>query len=660
MGVKNFKVEDLSSANLANLIADLRQKVQNEEFDDIQEFAREFANAIQGRTIMVGISGERNIKVNAFDPTTRTTVEENVNLNDAVAQIQNVIDESKSRTITSAKLPEREAMYTEVDKQLTALFKQSEMMEELASRGFDPAEFMAQAEKSNRMSEERINRYKTVIKNGNKKIKDVLGEDFIDPNPAICRKSLKTKLLDEMDGKKHLENISRSIAEIKAYETAITQMENDIASDPTLESRFRGNIDANRAQITQLKTNIEGAVTNLKTLNLPGFNVASIERCQDESRMTRDAADEAVRTLLYGTDPATGHARTAEVYNDGMNQRIGNAYEAIRAKIESKDRASYDAAMARINDPDVATRTAARKKIDDYMINLDKVVADATKAKKQEEILIVARNESVAGYQQVHDRVQALNDRFEVRTRQRVDDAGELLYIDADGNVVTTDTGMPAMEEYYEPKAATETEYLTAAGFDEAARRTQINNDKEAELNGMSWSEKRDLLKRNNVGNMFSRLFPSRLVRNQMSTLLPAATTAEMAALQTEKQNAIDSRAEVEINELNTKNQQLDIVRAGYEKTSRSAAVQQKMQDGAYDVARTRVEKPELIKAMEEASYEEVALLLANNFLTGDRLEAYNRARTAYNVKAVVDRQASKSGVDVRNNPNTPVHEDER
>ena len=655
MGVNNFRAEDLNSANLESLLSELRAKVNNDDYASIQAFARDFASKIQGMTIGVTNQGKRVVEVNS------TTIDseghsipaiEYVDLNNAVTRILQVIEESGTHTLTGTQKAERDAMYVEVDKQLTALFKQDKMMEELAARGFKPEDYYAQAEKSNAMSDERIARYKKELDNLNKTRKNVLGEDFIDPDPTICEKSLATKLQDEKDGKAHLQNIEKSLARVRELEDAIKMMEDEIEADPTLEGRNRGNIEANLNEIAQLTTNIEGAVRDLTNLRFPGLDVDSIKKCHDKASMPRDDAEKAVRKLLYGAQD-----RTVEEYDKGMNLRIANAYGEIEKSIKKNDKDSYIPEMAEYKDPDETKREAARAAIDGYVKGLDKKIADTKRKKSQEEILKVARTKSVAEYQKVVDKNKELEAKFDKVNVQRKDEDGNLIFLEPDGTPTLEDTGRPLMGEQLVPKPSTRAEYLS--DFDKAGKKAQIEEDGKQRLEEMSRREKRQILKDAGIGNWFTRfVMPGRLVERDMPLLLPAYTSVELAELDAQEQAHLDSKMSVDIGEYDRTKGQMNIVEAAYEVASKRAPVQQRMQDGAYDVAETRVEKPELVRAMQEASYEEVSLLLAGAFLKGDNLVAFEKARKEYDLKRIVDRNATQPGVEVRDNPKTPVHDD--
>lgn len=678
MGVNNFRAEDLSSANLESLVSELRMKVNNDEYSNIQKFARDFATKIQGMTIGVTPDGRRTVDVSAVTTNERgdtVPTVESVDLNNAVTKILQVIDEAKSHTLTTTQKSERDAMYVAVDEQLSGIFKQKQMMEELASREFDLGKFTDEQLKADKMSDERISRYKSELKKVSANKKKVLGEDN-GLEGSLATKSLQTKLQDEIDGKSNLQNIEKSFASIKALEEAIKIMEDEITADPTLESRNRGNIDANKAEILQLSKNIEGAVDKVKRLNLPGFDVKSIEKCQDKSVMSRDDAEKAVRKLLYGDESYTDFK-----HDEGMEKRIAVAYENIKNSIDKNDKASFKPIMNKYNSTDESERNEARKAIEDYMKEIDKDIKDIGNKIKQETVLKTLRKETVVEYKKTLDRSQELSNRFNKVNVQAKSPDNEPLFIDADGNPTVTDTGRPLLVEDYVPSDSTKSEYLS--DFDEASKKAEIEENGKERIEEMSWREKRKLLKEAGIGNFFTRLFPGRLARTEMSRLLPEATREELEDLETSKQEHINRKFAVEKAELDRTQQNVQTVEKLFERVKNSAAVQQRMQDGAHTVAQTRVEKPELIDAMESASYEELALVLSNYVLVDkDKKQRFDEegkvlgvdympddvmrkeyidamdARKNYTAREVVNRHATQRGVEVRENPNTPVHED--
>ena len=187
MGVRNFSKNDLTEANLPELVRQLREAVSNREYTTIEQFAAAFASEIATSTIEV-VGGKRKIDVNG----------EKVDVTESVSQVMSEIDKTREFSETDpAKVAEYERMYASVDSQLTVLLMQDKMMEELASRDFSAERYAEMAVEANAESDRKIAVYDNKIKAYERIEKKVLEpRDIVDAHGNVKKVSLKTKLQD--------------------------------------------------------------------------------------------------------------------------------------------------------------------------------------------------------------------------------------------------------------------------------------------------------------------------------------------------------------------------------------------------------------------------------------------------------------------------------
>lgn len=687
MGLKNFSRDDLRSSNLPELVRQLKEAVSNKEYKTIEDFARAFATEMQSSTVLVDQrdgSGKRMLNVNG----------EEVDISGSVSAIMAEIDRTRTFAETDpAKVVAYEKMYSAVDSQLTALFMQDKMMEELAGRGFDAAAFADQAVEANKRSDAKIAALDSEIKKY-KGIESKILEpkDELLPDGSLRKVTLKTRIKDEEDAKVYLEGLKKDIAELKSLEAAIQTMEAQVTADPSKESMYRGKIDASKTRVSELTGNMNGKVQSIKDLNLKGFNFASIEHCTDSTKMSRDAAETAITTL-----------------ESGMDARIVTAYKNLAKNLTDAKKAGKDtfepaeiAAINKINSSNPAEVEAAKKAIEAAMAKVGKAIETNTKFKKQEEALKIARTKSTAEYQRVIQRKQQLEVKFEeiqevdydgdpvfidaagnltkaatdpstglpnqkkLKEEKVYDSDGNLLYIDASGNVtkspIDPTTGNPNAVYISTdiPKAATRQQYLADAGFDKTAKTNTIKSQKESDIKSLSWMDRRDLLKKYDVGNPFSRFFMSkRLMNSEIKLLAAGEASTELAALDAEEAKIVAKAASAERIELDDVIIATDNANRIYAQTTRAAALQREMANGAYgnnDVLRNRNVNTAVVDSMRDAALEQTSLIMARTLLAGKDLSAYEEAMQRYTFKQVTREHNDQKGI--ANNAQNPQHED--
>lgn len=678
MGLTNFSKNDLTADKLPILVQDLRRAVSNKEYRTVEEFAKAFATAIESSVIGVDhTDGEKRVvDVNG----------EKVDLSKTVSEIMQEIDKSRSILETDpAKVAEYAQMYDAVDKQLTALFMQDKMMEELVSRDFSREDYTEQILSANVRSDEKIKVYTDQIKKFEKIRDDALEyREEPDTNGNIRRVSLKTQLKDEKDAVIYLDGLSKDMTKIKALEDAIATMETEISADASKEAMYRGKIDANKAEVENLTTDVKGKVESLKDLRLVGFDYNSIKDCDDKTKLTRDNALTAIGTLQRG-----------------MNARILDVYKKIEENLETKTTGLFMPSelyeMADIKSTDPAKVETAKQAIDKAVEKIEKSISDNTKFKAQEEALKIARVKTLDEYTQMADRKQELSSKFE--KVQAVDDDGHPIYLDANGHDTLTPTARKKYEQVhihdengralYVTSSGTithakddgaghdnkpymsdllltqdaEEEYLREAGFDRTARESSIRSSKETALKTLSWRERRSLLKAQGIGNPITRFFNSQnLMNSVMDELVDAESASELQSLEDEAGAILSKKHYQQLRELSQANSTVRQTEETYRAVRTAAAIQREIANGVYentDVLRSRNlndEANKAIDAMQDAALEQTSLIMAEGILGGRDLTKFREAMERYTYRQVTREHNEKSGI--TDKAQNPQHED--
>ena len=409
----------------------------------------------------------------------------------------------------------------------------------------------------------------------------------------------------------------------------------------------------------------------------------------------------------------------AEKYLNGagstlsMDARIQKRYEKAAAEIVAKDAGIDPAVKAKLQatplDP---------KAVDEYLAGLDKSIKSIEKAKKTEEILMVAREASAQEYKEKSDKFQDLGSKLQYVQAKDAD--GNLLYIDADGNTTTTAAGNQpkyATEQAKDPSGkllykdstgAITTDDKDSAGnpntpimvpvlvakdkaalltdFDEAAKKTEIENGTEikamkvAAIDALTISERRAVLKKAGKYGPIRRFFRAffkldasdKAIRDAIND--PAIDAKKTALLEEAKAGHIEAKTKPMAEEFLKGAPDIKAVQQVYDAEKRSAAIQERMQDGAYEITRNHADiSDELIDALDGAAMESVAVAYAFEVLGNDKLKELlkkkgirakeadiEEASKQETLSAIVDKSTRNMSTPVIDNPDSPTHTDER
>ena len=641
MGVRNFSKNDLTEANLPELVRQLREAVSNREYTTIEQFAAAFASEIATSTIEV-VGGKRKIDVNG----------EKVDVTESVSQVMSEIDKTREFSETDpAKVAEYERMYASVDSQLTVLLMQDKMMEELASRDFSAERYAEMAVEANAESDRKIAVYDNKIKAYERIEKKVLEpRDIVDAHGNVKKVSLKTKLQDEKDAKIYLEGLQKDIDEIMSLEASIETMEAEIEADPTKEGMYRGKIDANKTLIAQKTTDMKGKVESIKDLHISDLDISSLENCEDPTKVTRADAKTAIDTLYAG-----------------MDARILAAYKKIAVNLRDPSKAGDHtftpeeiAEIAKIDSTDPAEIEAGKKAIDGAVGKIENEIKRNKQFKKQEEMLKIARTKSTDEYAQAVQRKQELDEKFD--TVQDKDDDGNPIYYDAEGHETTEEhdaDGNPNRKKMVRVvKDSAKAQYLTDAGFDLEAKKDSIKTAEKTRIQSMSRSEGRALLKEYGVGNWFTRMFAyRRLMDSEIPKLVEGEARAKLEEVEEQANDVVNEAAAKDFSDLKKARLYLKTTEDVYKEAQKKAVTHREMANGAYEnneVLRNRTSNEFTVNAMEDATLEETSLIMAKVLLEGRDLRLYEEARDRYTHKQVA-REHNKDSRDFAQNPQ---HED--
>jgi len=653
-----FSRSNLKASNLQSLLDRLRTAVANKEYKTVEDFAKQFAAEIQTSTILVDDRGNRLLDVE----------DEKVNVNTVVAEIMSIINETRNTPETGTKIDEYEKMYEAVDLQLTALFMQDRMMDELAQRGFSPEEYANQAVEANARSDKKIKAYDDEIKKYSSIQEKVLEQqDIVDPNGVVKNVSLKTKLEDERKAKIYLEGLKKDIADIKKLEDSIKQMEDAIKNDKTKESMFRGKIDANTKLLNKKIDDMKGKVDSLKDLQLENFDLSSIDGCQDDRKMSRDDAQKAIGDLY-----------------DKMDGRIIVAYQNISknlldAKLTGNGTFSTDELdnIRKINSSDPAEIEEGKKAIETALQKIQDRITLCKKNKAQEEALKIARTKSTSEYDNIVKKAEQLAKKF--KKIQAQDENGNYIYINADGKdtleAIDSATGQQN-ERKMIPLPQTEREYLDAQGYDPEAEKDKIFESKKNELQSYitsgnvfkRWKARYKFLAENNIGNVFRRFINAfrKINPETLDAIADERAKDEYEKVDEKARRIITEETNRELGELRDLKTLTDGTEAMFETAKRSAAIQREMANGVYEnneVLRNRTPNMDVIDSMygaalESTSLEMTSVYLKHSLITGIDLSRYEEAMERYNARKIA--REHNQDIGISDKAQNPEHEDYR
>lgn len=696
MGLKGIRKEDLSSGNLDRLIDELRKAISDGEYKTVEDFAKDFAGLVAGLEVKVTAEGKRELLIGT----------ERVDFDAAVAKIKEPIEKAKNpdspMIMDDAKRDEYYRMFAEVDHTLSGLFKQHEMMDVLVERKLSPDLFTQRVEQANAESQAKIDKYKDELKELKKLRSQILGKD----DAARGKKSFGTEVRELQNAKGYLGNIPAQLDEIKALKEQIDKFNADVAdpSKPAVTAELvQGHIDAAQARIAELKTSIGKSVESVKKYKISDIDLADVEAAiADTPTKTFDEAKAVAEKYLNGAGSTLS-----------MDARIQKRYEKAAAEIVAKDAGIDPAVKAKLQatplDP---------KAVDEYLAGLDKSIKSIEKAKKTEEILMVAREASAQEYKEKSDKFQDLGSKLQYVQAKDAD--GNLLYIDADGNTTTTAAGNQpkyATEQAKDPSGkllykdstgAITTDDKDSAGnpntpimvpvlvakdkaalltdFDEDAKKTEIENGTEikamkvAAIDALTISERRAVLKKAGKYGPIRRFFRAffkldasdKAIRDAIND--PAIDAKKTALLEEAKAGHIEAKTKPMAEEFLKGAPDIKAVQQVYDAEKKSAAIQERMQDGAYEITRNHADiSDELIDALDGAAMESVAVAYAFEVLGNDKLKELlkkkgirakeadiEEASKQETLSAIVDKSTRNMSTPVIDNPDSPTHTDER
>lgn len=686
MGFENFNLQDLTQANLPNLIADLNRAKSNKDYNSIRDLAIKLAKEFSKAQIAVEEDGRRTITVG----------NEVVDLDNAISSIAATINGVNSHAVSPAAVAAIQDMFKAVDSQLTALFKQKEMMDELRARGFSAAEFEKSIQKSNSESKKKIED----IKKEQEKMAKLNEKRFGKDSDISGTTSLLTK-------KNHLKNANEAISiifsqlkEIKDLKEAIDLLNTKIADGSIRPEIANGLITANKNKISAVEANIKGNLGSIKEAKIPGIDLSSIEGAVVTGTKP---IDDAINSI--GIDPISGAITSGIGVAGKILEATDKNYKEIGKAIVKTDKS--------IVDPDkTAIEGGDKVLIDKYIKELkdkeDRLVND----KAREEILIVAREKSLQDYLPKHQKFEEAEKKLQraqdvdsdgnplyyeddgsgnptntvtttvtphkkYKMVQAKDPSGNPLYITPDGTgLTTTDTGNPYLTYVMEAKdkAALMADFKADDKEKEINAGTEITAMWDQKIPTLGHKDKQAVLKAAGIGNAFTRWFRA---WRKLDASKPAIRTAVMntikdTAIDTKRKELLDKARE---EHLETKTEpivkdyeeNIDIVRAfqdQHKMIQNRATIQQRMQDGAYDVVdNNKKTNSKLVEALNDAAYEQLALAYASSVNPGltpvltdverNELESHN-----YSFENVVTAKTKKIIGSESKNPRTPDYYD--
>ena len=583
MDLTNLNASDLTNTNLGDFFNELEAALSGSDYDRVKK-AIYLLNSflVTPGVIDVDAAGTNRMDISAGGTT------ESVDI-DAIAEniVERVKNDKDTHDLTpgSAEEAKREEVVNEMNKYLTSIFNQNELMRELASRGFSIDEFYRQMSRLNDESKATIEDLKKQQDDKRKVFESVFGGDSTIKTGDYLSKAYTTRVKD----------CQEAVASLEMAKTELTRLK-QAREDRAVE------IDAGRQMaldndIARHEANLGMLADKVKALNIPGIDAAFFTGWEEEAKI--DASISAIDGVKH-----VGDVELNKNYSN-LKQKVAALSDidkdklGITAEIEEK--------FSKVDDLDPDVRKDARAAIDKYMISIQRSVDNDIQRKIAiEERMIALRDENVQKYREVEAKMAEFRSRVDLkkesghivlRDKRKIDETTGKYELDANGDYVIEldENGDPMIEAEFDEitDRAKRNYYLQKGGFNREQALAVI--DKKS----ITRKEIRARLKAEKVGNPVSRFFAPKLLWKR--------SRARAGLLREMENECIELEARKEYNEIIPEKRKINFMTHIFERAKNSAAVQHVLysagKEQGYDSS--AVDKSGVIDDLERAAYEE-------------------------------------------------------
>lgn len=617
MDLSNIVATDLNENNIGTFLSEFDNALANGDYAKLRDAIERINDFLVAGKIIVSSGRSNNQPGRNYIEVTDGTNTEQIFVDDIADHVVGKV--KADYTANPGANTDRDAVRSELNKNLTAIFNQNRLLETLANRGFSIDEFKKQADKANDESKRKIDNLRAQQKKQVEKFEDTFGKNTTITSGDYTTKSSITRIKTCKDG--------IAIVELaKDRFDKIQDLKAKIIADPSKKSEYE-------AQIAQLQENMKYLGKKILDCNFPGLDKDMIKDWETKPAMfsrtfsiikvhiatTLSSEYENLKNVVAGLQPA----------------------DLIELGISPEIKSKFDGVM----DPDDSVSAAARDAVDKYLIGKQRSLTQGIDNEiATEERLMQLRKENVAHYEELTKRINDSKVRLKTgqcRPKRKRDTNGNYIVVNGRYELdIDPSTGNPYTEEVMDipTDVATRQEFLQKARYDESKELIAIDAKYE------SRAAKRHALEVLNIGNRFTRFFaPGRLWKKY---------NARRKILASREESAIELQMRKDYEEIVPDIAERFKIEQLFSRIKQSAAIQHTLYSAGKEQGwdADSVDKSKLVDDLERAAYEETlyrAGTVALNEITDIR------KKKGYTHESVVD----KNNKQVINND--LLHEDE-
>lgn len=582
MDLTNLNARDLTYANLGDFLNEFEGALSGSDYDKVKKAIMQINSfLVTPGVIDVNAVGTNKMKISAGGVTESVEI-------DAIAQniVERVKRDKEMHDLTpgSSEETKREEAIVEMNKFLTSMFNQNELMRELAGRGFSIDEFYRQMSRLNDESNVLIEDLKKQQDDKNKTYESVFGGDSTITTGDYLSKAYPTRVKDCQEAIAALEMSRKELTRLKQ-----AREDRAVETDAGKQADLDNNIARHEANLNMLAEKVKG-------LNIPGIDSAFFTGWGEESKI--DSSISAIDGIKH-----VGEVELNKNYSN-LKQKVAALSDSDKGKLGIT--ADIEEKFSKVDDMDPDVRKEARAMIDQYMISIQRSINnDIPRKIAIEQRMIAIRDENVQKYREVEAKMAEFRSRVDIkrengnvvtRDKRKIDPSTGKYELDANGNYVIEldEDGNPVKEaEFAEvTDRAKRNYYLQKAGFNREQALAIIDKK-------YSRKEIRARLKAEHVGNPISRFFAPKALWKR--------SRARASYLRDMENTQIELEARKEYNEVIPEKRKINRMAHIFERVKNSAAVQHVLysagKEQGYDSS--AVDKSGVVDDLERAAYEE-------------------------------------------------------
>ena len=582
MDLTNLNARDLTYANLGDFLNEFEGALSGSDYDKVKKAIMQINSfLVTPGVIDVNAVGTNKMEISAGGVTESVEI-------DAIAQniVERVKRDKETHDLTpgSSEETKREEAIVEMNKFLTSMFNQNELMRELAGRGFSIDEFYRQMSRLNDESNVLIEDLKKQQDDKTKTFESVFGGDSTITTGDYLSKAYPTRVKDCQEAIAALEMSRKELTRLKQ-----AREDRAVETDAGKQADLDNNIARHEANLNMLAEKVKG-------LNIPGIDSAFFTGWGEESKI--DSSISAIDGIKH-----VGEVELNKNYSN-LKQKVAALSDSDKGKLGIT--ADIEEKFSKVDDMDPDVRKEARAIIDQYMISIQRSINnDIPRKIAIEQRMIAIRDENVQKYREVEAKMAEFRSRVDIkrengnvvtRDKRKIDPSTGKYELDANGNYVIEldEDGNPVKEaEFAEvTDRAKRNYYLQKAGFNREQALAIIDKK-------YSRKEIRARLKAEHVGNPISRFFAPKALWKR--------SRARASYLRDMENTQIELEARKEYNEVIPEKRKINRMAHIFERVKNSAAVQHVLysagKEQGYDPS--AVDKSGVVDDLERAAYEE-------------------------------------------------------